>query len=123
MPVDYGYFNEFSSVKRLVQLVKNEKPYFSNRIKPVDLWSNYLAMPSRNSPRVVAQSGAFLASGILTDLAVSDKITVEEIDVAANSKVTILRGLDQLGINRMSIYPDIESTAKYLAVDFVKMAN
>ncbi len=114
---DVKGFNEVPAVKRLVQIIKNEKPYFENKIKPVDLWSFFLAMPTRNNSRVIAQSGAFLVSGVLSKLGTSGKITVKTIKIDATAKKLILTELDALGINRSTIYPGLESTARYLSKD------
>ena len=108
-------FNKLKPVMRLIQFVKQEKPYFESRIKPIDLWNSYLAMPMRNSRRVTAQSGAFIVSGILKRPTRSTKINVEKILIPKEKKKFIRVDLDKMGINRMTIYPDLENAAKHIA--------
>ena len=47
---------------RLYQLIRQEKPYFAERINPKDLYKVFVVEPQQSSERVRAQSGAFLVS-------------------------------------------------------------
>lgn len=107
-------FNKLPSVKRLLQFVKQEKPYFENRVKAFDIYSNYLALPMRSSKRVSAQSGAFLVSGMLKTLGVSSKISREYFDIPKSAKPAIRQDLNNMGVNRMTMFPDLQSSAKYI---------
>ena len=39
----------------------------------------------------------------------------QTLQITADGKVVILRKLDQLGINKSTVYPSLESSASYLA--------
>lgn len=84
--IEYEEFNKLESVKRLVQFVRQEKPYFKNQVRPIDLWSSYLAMPMRNSRRINAQSGAFLVSGVRKGVYGSERISLERFTIPAKQK-------------------------------------
>jgi hypothetical protein len=60
-------FNKTETVERLVQFIKEEKPYFLNRVDPVDLLRMEVAIPKKNNVRIAAQSGAFLTYGLYSD--------------------------------------------------------
>lgn len=116
--VDEKEFNELESVKRLIQFIKMEKPYFENKARPIDLWSNFLAIPQQNNARLAAQHGAFLVSGVLRNLANSCETPYKEIEIPASAKPGLKRELDLVGINRRTLYPGLESTADYLKKRF-----
>lgn len=108
-------FNDLESCKRLVQFVRQEKPYFTNSVEPITLWSNFLAQPSKSNARVMAQSGAFLVSGILTHLGKSTKIEKTTICIPKESKKQLIEELASLGIHKGTMFPGIDSTAEKLA--------
>ena len=56
-------FNRFPSVQRLLQFVRDEKPYFRARALKADLFRTFFVIPKKNNRRIVAQSGAFLVFG------------------------------------------------------------
>ncbi|ADE86846.1 FRG domain-containing protein [Rhodobacter capsulatus] len=108
-------FRNLPACKRLCQFVKMEKPYFENSVQPIDLRKYYLARPYRNNKRIIAQSGAFIASGLLEYQALetsslSDRY--KKILVRAGDKSKIRADLDKLGINGGSLFPEIVSAAK-----------
>ena len=47
---------------RLNQFIKQEKPYFEDRMETRDLYRVFVAEPRRTFDRIRAQSGAFLIS-------------------------------------------------------------
>lgn len=108
-------FNKLSSVRRLVQFVKHEKPFFENKIKPLDLYSYFVLLPTLQTERVASQSGAFLASGILSSFRNSAKIRVENLIIPSGAKRGLLAELDSLGVNRRTLFPDLENAAYYIA--------
>jgi hypothetical protein len=108
-------FNEEEAVKRLIQFVQMEKPYFEKRIVLEDLMSVFCVEPVKNNPRILAQSGAFLIFGLSRNL--PEGITKEEIPVACNDKADLKKELDCLGINESTLFPEIDKTAEYIRTE------
>ena len=67
------------------------------------------------SKRVTAQSGAFLVAGLLTLFSKSTMIGVERFVIPGAPKPSLREELDSMGINQMTIYPDLQSAANYIS--------
>ena len=57
-------FNKDETVKRLLQFIRAEKPYFQAIINPVDLFVPYYVHPKMSNRRILAQAGAFIIHGL-----------------------------------------------------------
>lgn len=79
-------FNDLPSVRRLVQFIRVEKPYFLNEIAPVDLRRLYYVIPKKTNKRINAQNGGFVVSGFLkkTTKTTSKRLTFREIVVPSS---------------------------------------
>lgn len=114
---DVTEFNKQNAVRRLLHFVKEEKPYFEPRIEKDHLKSVLCVKSKRSNDRISSQSGAFLLFGqdaqFLEEGMPELGITLLRLEVA--NKATILRELDQLNINASTVFPNIESSAKYIA--------
>jgi len=103
-------------VNRLLHFIREEKPYFRNKIVPTDLKRVLVVRPKLNSKRILAQAGAFLLFGqvgrIDEDPVVG--VSIERIIIDKANKKTIIDKLDALNINDGSLYLDIDSYACYL---------
>lgn len=115
-----GQFNEVAQVRRLVSFIKPEKPYFEFSIDPVDLNGPMLVKPKLNNRRIVAQNGAFIIFGLTRYLKPNPQGPFQTItfDIKAASKVKIFKELDRLGFNNESMFPELESAAKYVSQKF-----
>lgn len=102
-------FNDRPTVRRLVQFVKEEKPYFENRVDPIDLRSVEVVIPKKANPRILAQSGAFLIFGTLNKLdeATSQNLEYSVIDINPEKKREIRESLAAIGIHSGSVYPEL----------------
>ncbi|MBS0355729.1 MAG: FRG domain-containing protein [Proteobacteria bacterium] len=103
-------------VSRLLHFIREEKPYFRNKIIPSDLKRVLVVRPKLNSKRILAQAGAFLLFGQvgrIDDEPVAG-VSIERIIIDKSSKKTIRDKLDALNINEGSLYLDIDSYASYL---------
>ena len=122
LPPDYQkHFDGDSIMRRLYQLIKQEKPYFSERIDPRDFYRVFIVEPLQSFERIRAQSGAFLLSGfherferdeILKwnpDIPIYDHII---LDVPHESKLDIVKELQLLNVNRESLFPELDEAAK-----------
>lgn len=108
-------FRNIAAVKRLIQFVREEKPYFENAINPDDLFKYFFVYPKKNNVRLIAQSGVFVAAGLMEFKRLSSgKIKKTHIKIKADSKQKIIRQLDSININQRTIYPEIDSITKYI---------
>lgn len=108
-------FNKQTSVKRLIHLIREEKPYFEPKIIPDDLRKIICVKSKQSNVRISSQSGAFLLYGLD---AVMDEEGTSEINVmriTVSNKPSILKELDLLNINDSTVFPYIENSAKYVA--------
>lgn len=110
-------FRGLEPIKRLFQFVRVEKPYFINVLRPADVSKYFFVYPEKTNRRVVAQSGAFVAAGILRfdALEKSAGVVARRIIIPASCKALIIDELDQININSRSLFPEIESVSKYIS--------
>ena len=108
-------FNKHAQVKRLLHFIKAEKPYFEGRLNPRDLRSIICVRGKHTNSRIAFQSGAFLLFGndVTLEEDGNNEISVTRIPIA--NKEFMLRQLDQMNINDSTVFPYIESSAKYIA--------
>jgi hypothetical protein len=119
-PLEEDNFNRFPAVDRLLQFVRDEKPYFRSRAVKADLFKTYLVVPKKNNPRIIAQSGAFLIFG-LVDRERNPSLESYQITrhrVPNSSKATIRAVLESLGITESSLFPEIDKAASQIAAQF-----
>jgi len=102
--------------KRLLQFICAEKSYFLPEIEPSDLNSVQMVRPKQTNPRIIAQQGAFLLFGLVSELKQTNpyQIRVSQLTIPASAKLKILRDLDRVNINRAALFPEVESAAKYI---------
>lgn len=114
--ISHAEFNRKPAVKRLLQFVRSEKPYFLPSINPIDLFRYFFVHPIKNNRRVIAQSGAFVAAGLVAykNPLRSNKIDLREILIPKLKKGKILEELDLININSRTLFPEIEFTSKYI---------
>ncbi|MBB3760371.1 FRG domain-containing protein [Xanthomonas arboricola] len=115
---DVRIFNKQIPVKRLLHFIKEEKPFFESRIDPRQLRSVICVKGKHTNSRIAFQSGAFLLFGhdATLDEGGTPEISVQRIGVS--NKRAVLKQLDQLNINESTVFPYIESSAKYIASKF-----
>lgn len=111
-------FNDQRALKQLLHFIKEEKPFFEPRLQPEHLRSVLCVKGKHTNSRISFQSGAFLLFG---DEAVLDEEGTTDITlhrIAITNKRAILKELDRLNINESTVFPYIESSAKYIAQKF-----
>lgn len=113
---ELGAFNGNRTVRRLLHFVRSEKPAFEAEIEPEHLNGIYLVKPKLSNRRILAQEGAFLAFGLMSEVpkTVGPIFEATTLTVAAVRKPGIRKQLDDLSINERTLYPDIERAARYL---------
>lgn len=109
-------FFKLPITNKLSQIIQLEKPYFLNRMKRSDLKKYFLVHPPKSNRRVGAQSGAFVAAGLLEYKSThrARSFTTISVTIPSSSKISILENLDILNINSRSLFPEIEYTSRYI---------
>lgn len=102
--------------KRLLQFIKSEKPYFLPEIKRTDLNAPLIVKPRLTNRRLLAQQGAFLLFGLNTKLDDENNFgyKIRRMTVPAKAKAKIKDSLDKIGINESTMFPEIDSAARYI---------
>lgn len=110
--------NYSASAERLYHEITTEQPSFKKEIKPIDLINPVFVKPSKSNPRILKQDGAFVLSGLnSSDREAACKINqyvLAYILIPGKLKEDILKDLDMIGINKASLFPDLENTGAYL---------
>ncbi len=100
---------------RLLHFIKTEKPYFLPKIRLADLNRVVLVKPKQNNRRILAQQGLFFIFGLSDEIDQAyDMIDIGRFKIPAASKRDIIKELDLLNINGSSMFPEMESAAKYI---------
>ena len=102
--------------ERLLHFIKAEKPYFLPKIELSDLKGIFAVRPKQTNQRILAQQGAFLIFGLRPSLRDENEFGIEvvRIKVPASAKQSLLNELDGININPSTLFPEIESAAKYI---------
>jgi FRG domain len=100
--------------ERLLHFIKVEKPYFLPKIELSDLKSIFAVKPKQTN--LLAQQGAFLIFGLRSELRDDNEFGIEvfRTKVPAGAKRASLDELDGININASTLFPEIESAAKYI---------
>lgn len=120
LSLDVADFNATVEATKLVHLIREEKPFFLNKIKPSHLEFIICVKGKMNNNRILSQSGAFLLFGrdaVLPETGTAS-IKIDRIDINKGAKSKILDELDSLNINESTAFPYIENSAKYISSKF-----
>lgn len=112
---DTTKFNTQLSVKRLAHFIKEEKPFFEQRIEPEHLRTIICVKGKKNNARISSQSGAFLLFGLDAVLDERGTPDINVTRISITNKASILKELDLLNINESTVFPYIENSARYVA--------
>jgi hypothetical protein len=110
-------FNNLTPVKHLLHFIKQEKPYFEPVIEPKHINSIMVIRGKQSNARIIAQAGAFLLFGEkikFEESPMGRDITTLKFLIEADAKEKLRKELDQLNINERTLFPSLETTAKYL---------
>ena len=115
-----GEFHDLNAVDRLLQFIREEKPYFQPRIRREDLFKPHYVVPKLSNPRIIAQSGAFLAFGLDWRQGPSFKKGIYSFSfrVPADAKVKLRRELKMIGIDSKFVFPEIDKASKQIMADY-----
>ena len=109
------------AMRMLRQLIRQEKPYFEDRIDPRNLYQVFVVEPQQSSERLRAQAGAFLVSAFHERfereeiLRWNDGIPVYAhymLTISGDHKNRIMEDLHLLNVTRENLFPGLDSSAK-----------
>jgi hypothetical protein len=113
---------------KLIHVVRQEKPYFLERINPKDLKQVLCVKPKMGNPRVIRQDGAFLLFGMGKSKLKDEFAEISEqwmfyphdqrLIVNNSKKSDLLNQLSTFGISGAKLFPEIDKVAHYLKRDF-----
>ena len=116
------YENEHrEAIRLLYQLIRQEKPYFEERIDPRDFYQVFVVEPQQSSERLRAQAGAFLVSAFHERFERDEVLKWNrEIPVYAHFRLTIpgehkyriMEDLQLLNVTRENLFPGLDSSAQ-----------
>ena len=116
------FFNTKSVVKRLHFFIKAEKPYFEEKLKYIDLFKPYFVHPKLSNRRILAQSGAFIIFGIdpPSRMRFAHPISPQRFIIPAAMKGPIRKGLENLGINDSTLFPELDRAAARIKREYTR---
>lgn len=104
--------------------IKEEKSYFQSIIDPKDIERVVAVKVKQSNNRIIKQSGAFLIFGINgvkskpaiipNEWILNLELKGVDFRIDNESKETIIKELNALGINEATLFPELENQAKYL---------
>ena len=107
--------------RRLYHLIRQEKPFFEERIDPRDFFRVFVIEPQQSFERIRAQSGAFLISAFHERFERSEilrqnpEIPIYDhyiLNVPKAKKSGILNELRMINITRETLFPGLDESAK-----------
>ena len=121
-PDDLATPDKHAAVRlRLNHFIRQEKPYFEDRIDPKHLYSVFVVEPRQSFERIRAQSGAFLISAFHEQFE-QEQILIWNEDapvydyysllVRGKAKKEILGELRLLNVTHETLYPGLQSAAE-----------
>lgn len=110
----------------LLHFIREDKFDFKPIIETKDISKVFAIKPKLDNPRIVRQYGAFLIFGAKEKnkemprvednwiIAGKDSPSGKRIIIEHKSKETILTELDRIGINKSTLFPEIDKVAEYI---------
>lgn len=112
---DRERFNQQTSIKKLLHFIRDEKPFFEPRIDKYDLQNIICIKGIKNNERITSQSGVFLLFGLNASLEEIGNNFIQIKRIKIKNRKKILNELDLLNINESTVFPSIESSARYIS--------
>lgn len=114
-------FNKEHDIRYLLHEIKDEKPYFANKIQKEHLESIWCVKPLLKNRRIIKQDGAFLLFGInetKKEIANYNPKEFEPKRFFIRDKKTLRKQLKLLGVTKDKLYPELDTTAEYLSKEY-----
>ena len=126
-----------SYLKKLLHYIREDKSYFKPIINPNDIGKILAVKPKLDNPRIVRQQGAFLIFGAESSFDYNTTKSMPEIKrewiikgnnnnkiiIKSSKKESILKELDKLGINKSTLFPEIDKVADYIKEKYTQKEN
>ena len=112
---------------RLYQRIREERPYFEERIDPRDLLRVLVVEPQQSSERIRAQASAFLVSAcherferaeVLREKSDTPVYAHYELEILGRAKPDIIRQLELMDVSRETLFPGLDSSAAAVSRQF-----
>ena len=114
-------FNERIDIKKLVHLIRNEKPFFKPDINPEHLENTIVFVkPKQDFDRITHQNGLFALFGINNNKKEMPEIefmeppcNITHFIIPSNCKKKIIEELSGININEATVYCDMDHIASH----------
>lgn len=115
-------FNNCPHISYLLHEIKHEKPHFQNIIHPKDIECVFCVKPMFDNPRIIRQSGAFFLFGINGNKSqpATLNFSYKEYIINKAHKQKIRKQLEALGIDKSTLFPEIEHVAEHIKEKYNK---
>ena len=138
---EQSYINSLNEkdpyLKKLLHYIREDKSYFKPIINPNDIGKILAVKPKLDNPRIVRQQGAFLIFGAESSFVYNSTKPMPEIKkdwiikgnnnnkiiIKSSKKESILKELDKLGINKSTLFPEIDKVADYIKEKYTQKEN
>ena len=109
-----------SAMLRMNQFIRQEKPYFEDRMEPRDLYRVFVVEPRQTFDRIRAQSGAFLISAFHERFEQDDILKWNEdipvyeyfsVEIPSEQKGDILKQLQLFDVTHERLHPGLDAAA------------
>ena len=138
---EQSYINSLNEkdpyLKKLLHYIREDKSYFKPIINPNDIGKILAVKPKLDNPRIVRQQGAFLIFGAESSFVYNSTKPMTEIKkdwiikgnnnnkiiIKSSKKESILKELDKLGINKSTLFPEIDKVADYIKEKYTQKEN
>lgn len=115
-------FNSLPSIKKFLDLIRGEKPYFTAGLIPTDFKRTVMVKPINNNERIKRQMGSFFLFGMNStiDKPAQIKTTYQrnkiryKIIIDGPKKAKICHELDSIGISHNTLFPEIDNGTEYI---------
>ena len=113
-------YNKWAVVGRFREFCSGEKAGFRPNIDPKEIRNTYFVNPRDSNNRMIAQAGKFLIYGERVGYGhIVDDFDVMTFKISSSAKATIREQLDALSINGRTLFPEVESAARYIRAKFL----
>ena len=108
--------------EKFIHIIKNEKPYFLDKIDIKDLTRVICVQPKQDNKRIIKQSGAFLLFAMgnefkkNTAAKIPSHFILKEFNITIpnKNKEQFLISLEHIAISEATLFPEIDNVAKFL---------
>lgn len=121
-PILINTFNNQPHIVKLLNDIRNDKPYFLPIIQREDFNQVLCVKSKANNQRILRQHGNFLIFGIddkkqeraKVDSSWQQTINGKRLIIDKESKLNILKELEYFGISHQTLFPELDSQATHI---------